>query len=90
MNNIIEVFKNSSIEIKHLLETDLSIKSITNIQNESGDIVKKLDLEANKIFHKNLNECNAIYKYITEEDKEETLVNENGIYYVSVDPLDGS
>tara|TARA_Y100000389_G_scaffold183205_1_gene200459 strand:- start:5375 stop:6238 length:864 start_codon:yes stop_codon:yes gene_type:complete len=90
MEQIIDAFKVSSIEIKYLLETDLTLKSITNIHNKSGDDVKKLDLDANNIFHKNLDNCNHVYKYITEEDNEETLVNKQGTYYVSIDPLDGS
>ena len=90
MDSIIQKCKDTVFEISLNLKNNIYLKKNTNLHNTSGDEVKEFDLISNRIFHKNLKLCDSIFKFITEEDNEETLVNCSGKYYVTVDPLDGS
>ncbi|ARF10285.1 fructose-1,6-bisphosphatase [Hokovirus HKV1] len=61
-----------------------------NSINYHGDIVKKLDIVANDIFLNNLVSISDIKEIISEEMHLPYLVNSEGKYIISVDPLDGS
>lgn len=88
---IIDIIIRSVIEINDFLKNK-SIKkySESKIINKSGDIVHKLDLQANEILKNNLAKSELIYAIGSEEEEEFLILNKNGKYTIVFDPLDGS
>lgn len=92
-NNIVDVLKASFIEINDLIRFTNSreLSNTENCNNESGDYVKKLDLETNNILKNNLLTCSNIRAIGSEEENTLCYTDyNNGKYLVCFDPLDGS
>jgi fructose-1,6-bisphosphatase I len=90
--DIINILQKCFIEISDLIRfTDSSeLGELMEIENKSGDVIKKLDYISNKIFIDNLKECKNV-KYIASEEEEDLVIaNEDGKYLISFDPVDGS
>ena len=93
MQNILNVLKESFIEITNLLRhhNSLELSEITNNSNATGDKIKKLDFMSNVLIKNKLLTCKNIRTIASEE--EDTLLetdNREGDYMVSYDPIDGS
>src|ERR1700733_15014781 len=65
----------------------LGLTGSTNVQGES---VHKLDDLSNQILMDYLKASESCAGYLSEENENVVTINENGLYTVSVDPLDGS
>ena len=59
-------------------------------RNEFGKLQSDVDLEANNIIAKHLKTAQVVTAYASEEVPEKTILNENGSYFVTFDPIDGS
>lgn len=59
-------------------------------QNQSGDDQLHLDIECDEDVFKAAKESGVFHTVASEETPEETLVDENGVYSLGCDPLDGS
>ena len=59
-------------------------------RNEFGKLQSDIDLEANKIITKHLKNSQVVAACASEEVPEKTVLNENGSYFVTFDPIDGS
>ena len=93
MNQVLEIIKNSCIEISELIRNSSSLKlsKINDNYNLSGDNVKKLDLVANEILKTKLEKCNLV-RCIGSEEEDELYFTKNteAPFMVCYDPLDGS
>ncbi len=58
--------------------------------NISGDIQKKLDVICNEVFINTLKSSKRVKAILSEEESDPILIDDNGKYIVSFDPLDGS
>jgi fructose-1,6-bisphosphatase I len=58
--------------------------------NTTGDVQKKLDVLANEVFINSLKSSKQVSVILSEEEENAIVVNPNGKYIVSFDPLDGS
>ena len=90
--DIINTLQKCFIEISELIRfTDSSeLGELMELENKSGDVIKKLDYISNKIFIDNLKLCKNV-KYIASEEEDDLVsANEDGKYLVSFDPVDGS
>lgn len=65
----------------------LGLTGSTNVQGES---VHKLDDLSNQILMDYLKASDSCAGYLSEENENVVTINENGLYTVAVDPLDGS
>lgn len=90
--NIINTLQPCFIEIANLLRysNSFEMSTSTNNKNKSNDEVKKLDFIANEILIKSLKKCKNIKYIASEEEDDFILVNDDGKYLVSFDPIDGS
>lgn len=61
-----------------------------NQRNEFGKLQSDIDIEANKIITKHLEASQVVAACASEEVPEKTILNENGSYFVTFDPIDGS
>ena len=80
MNKIIENLNNAFIEINELIKFGNQINLGTlnsNLKNETGDFVKKLDILSHNIMVKHISKCNNIYGFISEESQNITLIKNN-------------
>ena len=83
-----ECFINISNEIRYKTPWDLS-KPI-EINNSSGDSIKKLDDYSNKLIIDRLSQCPDIRFLASEEENDLIEFNSSGKYLMSIDPVDGS
>lgn len=92
LNTIFIKIQNTVRDIANLMRKSNPCKMGSQIgsNNSSGDQVKKLDIESNDIMKKYLSECSSICRLASEEEDNTILVNPDGDYFVSFDPLDGS
>nr|QDY51816.1 fructose-1-6-bisphosphatase, N-terminal domain protein [Mimiviridae sp. ChoanoV1] len=80
MNKIIENLNNAFIEINELIKygNQLNLGTLnSNLKNETGDFVKKLDILSHNIMVKHISKCNNIYGFISEESQNITLIKNN-------------
>ncbi|MEM4137752.1 MAG: class 1 fructose-bisphosphatase [Candidatus Anstonellaceae archaeon] len=66
------------------------LKGVENNPNKYGEIVAKLDKWANDSLVEHLSKVNEINTIYSEELEKPYVVNTEGKYYVTLDPLDGS
>jgi len=59
-------------------------------KNEFGKIQSDVDLEANEIIMKHLKASGVIYGAASEESPQLNKISEDGEYFVTFDPIDGS
>lgn len=90
--NILVTLRESIMEISEILRNNnsLILGSHTNDNNHSGDDVKHFDIASNDLLIKNLKKCTNIKRIFSEEIDEPIMVNPDGDYMVTFDPLDGS
>lgn len=88
MNSLYNAFKKISNIVRYSNLNDLD--STSDILNNSGDYVKKLDLIANNIIIYNIKQIFNIRGYISEESDNIEFTNKHGKYIIAFDPLDGS
>jgi len=60
------------------------------VVNASGDMVKKIDVLCHNIFEEEFRNCSLVGGIASEELDEPVIWNENGLYVLIIDPLDGS
>lgn len=91
--NIISCLEESFKEISKLIQfhNSLELNYLQNINNSSGDDIKRIDYLSNKILKKNLLSCKYVRKIGSEEENSfiETSFKD-APYLVCYDPLDGS
>lgn len=91
VENIVESLKDCFIKIKNKISYNnpLNLGSVIST-NASNDEVKQLDIISNEFIIEELLK-NRLVKTISSEENEDLIkANENGKYFVSFDPLDGS
>ncbi len=88
MKQIIEAIKQSAIEIKELIETGDTSKSEN--ENSTGDTQLKLDIACDVIIERIFREIPEIKQIVSEEQEHIVNINDNGMYLIAYDPLDGS
>lgn len=90
---VIKLLEDCFIQISNLIrnENSLQLSNLVNINNNSGDDIKSLDLISNEILKKKLSKCHLIRTIGSEED-DELLQTEytDAPYLLCFDPLDGS
>lgn len=59
-------------------------------RNEFGKVQSDIDLEANDIIFKHLKKTGVTYGCASEESPQFNAINEEGEYFVTFDPIDGS
>ena len=60
------------------------------LKNEFGKVQSNIDLEANEIIFKHLKNSGVIFGYASEESAKFNSISEDGEYFVTFDPIDGS
>lgn len=91
--DIINTLQKSFIQISKLIRgnNSLNLGNVTNNNNISGDNMKILDLESNKILKNNLSKCKEVRCIGSEEEPEFYYTDySKAPYLVCYDPLDGS
>jgi len=91
LDKIEKVFFDNCLKISNLLKTTNLIDLGKEIcLNASGDNMKKLDYDSDKLLYNSLKKLECVKTIVSEEIKDMKLVNQNGKYLVGYDPLDGS
>ena len=75
-------------EITELIRFNLV--KITDTKNHFGEEQLNIDKETDEIIYRNLKESGVVYSACSEESIHPTILNEEGKYIVTFDPLDGS
>lgn len=89
MNSIQHATKVVANAIKKAGPCDLY--GLANVENASGDDVKKLDIIANTIWVDCLKSCGVCALLVSEEEEEAIIIDDpTGPFCVAFDPLDGS
>jgi fructose-1,6-bisphosphatase I len=90
---VVKLLEKCFIQISNFIrnENSLHLSNLVNLNNNSGDDVKSLDIISNEILKKILSKCPLIRTIGSEED-DELLQTEytNAPYLLCFDPLDGS
>lgn len=90
---VINSILNSCIEIEYKVNNSVFENlhgEIDSSINSSGDIQKKLDIVSNDILIENLTKTNLCAILLSEENEDAIILDINGKYTVTFDPLDGS
>lgn len=93
MNKVINILKECCLEISTLIKNGnpFTMSSLIENKNNSGDDVKKLDIEANNLMIEKLSKCNLIRSIASEENDNIIYTNfKNAPYMITFDPIDGS
>lgn len=88
MTEIFDAIKKSAIDIKNLIETGDTSKSLN--ENSTGDTQLKLDIASDEIIEAIFKNVSCIKAIVSEEQEKIVPLNENGKYLIAYDPLDGS
>lgn len=64
--------------------------SMTSDKNDFGEQQCNLDIETDDIIYKNLKDSGVVYSACSEESTQPRVLNEDGNYTITFDPLDGS
>ena len=93
MNEILEILKGCCIDISILINNGnpVTMSSLIQNKNNSGDNVKRLDIEANDLMINKLLNCKFIRTIASEEN--DIIINTkftNAPYMICFDPIDGS
>lgn len=88
IETIYRAIKDAAQEIANYLRyrSALLVESL----NPFGKQQSQVDIESDKIIEKHLLKTGVVYAYISEEQAEMKIVNEDGTYIVSYDPIDGN
>lgn len=90
--DIIYLLKQSFIDISNKIRNNSNFYLSENINNLniSGDNIKVLDIFSHNTIKENLKKTLKTYGIISEENENIEILNNNGKYIISFDPLDGS
>lgn len=89
LSNLKLSFKQISNKIRFNNSLNLG-NSFINTFNKSGEAPKELDLICNDILKENLSLCESVRCLASEEEDNMVMLNKDGDYLVTFDPLDGS
>ena len=64
--------------------------NLVQSRNEFGKLQSDIDLEANAIIIKHLKNANVVFGCASEESPKFNPITEDGEYFVTFDPIDGS
>lgn len=89
---ILKTISNCIIKISNNIRifNPVILGSVIGSENSSGEEVKKLDIFCNELIINNLSKLSFIKHIASEEEENLLLINKNGKYLISFDPLDGS
>lgn len=80
--------------ISFILSTSSNLSSclvnLVQSKNEFGKIQSDIDLAANDIVFKHLKEAGVVFGCASEESPQFNAISEEGEYFVTFDPIDGS
>jgi fructose-1,6-bisphosphatase I len=88
MNEIIEAIRIATLEIKDIIESGDTGKSVN--QNSTGDTQLKLDIASDIVIEREFKKLSCINQIVSEEQDNIVNINANGQYFIAYDPLDGS
>ncbi|NPA82219.1 MAG: class 1 fructose-bisphosphatase [Epsilonproteobacteria bacterium] len=88
MTEIFDAIKRSAVRIREAIETDDT--GYSQNKNKTGDIQLKLDIKSDLIIEEELSKVPSVKEIASEEREHSEVLNENGIYSIGYDPLDGS
>ncbi len=88
MTEIFDAIKRSAVRIREAIETDDT--GYSQNKNKTGDIQLKLDIKSDLIIEEELSKVPSVKEIASEEREHSEVLNENGIYNIGYDPLDGS
>ena len=86
------ILESSFIQISNLIRNsnNLTLGKENSSQNQTGDLVKKLDILSHNIIVDEIKNISDIAGYISEESDDICFTSPNGKYIIAFDPLDGS
>ena len=58
-------------------------------KNQFGDDKIDMDVQTDSLIYASLKKCNAVYQALSEERPYPTILNKQGEYIVTFDPIDG-
>lgn len=93
VQEIIDIIMHACLKISFItrMSNTISLSKEEKNVNNSGDIIKKIDVIANEILTYDLQHCQFVKKVASEEEKHFITTNfSNAKYLVCFDPLDGS
>lgn len=85
-------FRNGSdiIQVSNLEFINFSLVHLIASRNEFGKSQSNIDLEADKIIFKHLKTSGVVFAAASEESPKVNEISEDGVYFVTFDPIDGS
>ena len=86
------ILESSFIKISNLIRNsnNITLGQENSSQNQTGDLVKQLDILSHNIIVEEIKTLYDIAGYISEEADEICITSPNGKYIIAFDPLDGS
>ena len=86
------ILKSSFIQISNLIRNsnNLTLGKENSSQNQTGDLVKELDILSHNIIVNEIKTISDIAGYISEESDDICFTSPEGKYIIAFDPLDGS
>jgi len=88
MIEVFEAIKRSAIRIADAIKNDDT--GYADNKNATGDIQLKLDIKSDYIIEEEFSKIASIKAIASEEKEQVDMVNEDGVYLIGYDPLDGS
>jgi len=84
------ILKISDIAVSKLRYQLPSIRGKADTKNVFDEFQDALDIWADRLFIEELGELKSVNTIASEERKDQVKLNENGIFYLTSDPIDGS
>jgi fructose-1,6-bisphosphatase I len=88
MIEVFEAIKRSAIRIADAIKNDDT--GYADNKNATGDVQLKLDIKSDYIIEEEFSKIASIKAIASEEKEQVDMVNEDGVYLIGYDPLDGS
>ena len=88
MIEVFEAIKRSAIRIADAIKSDDT--GYADNKNATGDIQLRLDIKSDYIIEEEFSKIASIKAIASEEKEQVDMVNEDGVYLIGYDPLDGS
>lgn len=88
MDNIFTAIQTSARRIKKAI--DIKDIGYSNQENSSGETQLQLDIQCDMIIEEEFSKISSVNTISSEEKEHTVTLHENGEYFISYDPLDGS
>lgn len=88
MRDVFDAIQRSAIRIKKAI--DIKDIGYSQQENSSGETQLQLDIQCDMIIEEEFSRVTSVHTIASEEKTHQSVMHENGKYFIAYDPLDGS